>query len=157
MVSTFHAPKYPVQTLEKALDIIGLLAKNNSNKGLGISEMSRQLGIGKSTVHRILDTLMAYDYVEKCPESTSYRLAWSLFEIGNIVPLQHSLLIYASAQLTLSRSSNHLSADDWAAKDLAITVATSALVISLFGLKLPSPYPPIIPSLCNVSTLSLLQ
>lgn len=91
MSNTTHIPKYPVQTLEKALDIINLLSKSGSKQPLGISEISRSLGLGKSTVHRILDTLVAYKYIEKCPRSHGYRLGWGLFEIGNMVPLKHDL------------------------------------------------------------------
>lgn len=91
MSNTTHIPKYPVQTLEKALDIINLLSKSGSKQPLGISEISRNLGLGKSTVHRILDTLVAYKYIEKCPRSHGYRLGWGLFEIGNMVPLKHDL------------------------------------------------------------------
>ncbi len=89
MSNTTHIPKYPVQTLEKSLDIIDLLSKNGARHPLGISDISRSLGLGKSTVHRILDTLVAAKYIEKCPRG--YRLGWRLFEIGNKVPLQHDL------------------------------------------------------------------
>jgi len=84
-----HKPKYPVQTLEKALEIIEVMHKEGV--GLGISELDSILGIGKSTIHRILDTLMAYNYVEKCSESTKYRLSWKFFEIGNNIPQQRNL------------------------------------------------------------------
>ncbi|WP_338833121.1 HTH-type transcriptional regulator XynR [Moorella humiferrea] len=80
--------KYPVQTVERALEIIKILAQNGP-EGLGISEISRQLGLGKSTVHRLLNTLMAYHYVEQDVRNAKYRLGWALFEIGNIVPRQH--------------------------------------------------------------------
>jgi len=84
-------PKYPVQTLEKALDIIEVLSRESGN-GLGISELSRSLGdMGKSTIHRILDTLTAYGYVERAPIKANYRLSWRLFEIGNVVQRQRSL------------------------------------------------------------------
>jgi len=86
-----HIPKYPVQTLEKALDIIDLLSKTGARNSLGISDISRKLGLGKSTVHRILDTLVAAKYIERCPRTHGYRLGWRLFEIGNKVPLQHDL------------------------------------------------------------------
>lgn len=89
--TTSHNAKYPVQTLEKALDIIELLFKENSNKGFGISELSRKLGIGKSTVHRFLDTLVAYGYIEKSIENNRYCLGWKLFEIGNTIPIQRNL------------------------------------------------------------------
>lgn len=84
-------PKYPVQTLEKSIEVIEVLATDGFNGGLGISELSNKLGIGKSTIHRILDTLLAYNFVEKCPESSKYRLGWKLFEVGNLVPQQRNL------------------------------------------------------------------
>ncbi|CEP67490.1 Transcription regulator IclR, C-terminal [Moorella glycerini] len=82
--------KYPVQTVERALEIIKLLAQSGP-EGLGISELSRQLGLGKSTVHRLLNTLVAYRYVEQDAKTTKYRLGWALFEIGNVVPRQHKV------------------------------------------------------------------
>ena len=50
-------PKYPVQTVMKAIEIINLLAKEGGSQGLGISEFSKELEMGKSTVHRLLVTL----------------------------------------------------------------------------------------------------
>lgn len=91
MSKTTHIPKYPVQTLEKALEIVELLSKNSSRHPMGITEISRSLDMGKSTVHRILDTLLAYKYIEKCPRTHGYRLGWRMFEIGNMVPIQHDL------------------------------------------------------------------
>lgn len=84
-------PKYPVQTLEKALDIIEILYKAGNNEGLGITELSQKLGIGKSTIHRSLDTLVSYGYVERISDSSKYCLGWRIFEIGNIVPRQRNL------------------------------------------------------------------
>lgn len=87
-----HTPKYPVQTLGKALDVITFLKNNPSAEGTSITEISKSLGMGKSGVHRILDTLLAYDYVEKAgSNSTSYRLGWGLFNAGNAVSKQHTL------------------------------------------------------------------
>lgn len=83
-------PKYPVQTLEKALEVIEIL-KNGPNEGLKIKEISDQLGMGKSTVHRILDTLAAHRYVEKTAEGSRYRLSWKLFEVGSVIPRQRNL------------------------------------------------------------------
>jgi len=87
-----HVPKYPVQTLSKALDILVFMRDNPSNEGLSLTEISSALGIGKSGVHRLLDTLMAYDFVEKINGvSPAYRLGWGLFNAGNAVPKQHTL------------------------------------------------------------------
>ncbi len=85
-----HQPKYPVQTLEKALDIIELLKSQSTDEGLGISDLSEMLNIGKSTIHRLLDTLVAYQYVEKTREG-KYRLNWRLYQIGNALPQQRNI------------------------------------------------------------------
>ena len=54
-----HVPKYPVQTLGKALDILNYIKDNPSSEGISLTEISSALQIGKSGVHRLLDTLMA--------------------------------------------------------------------------------------------------
>ncbi|MFZ7103304.1 MAG: IclR family transcriptional regulator [Peptococcaceae bacterium] len=86
-----YNPKYPVQTLEKALDIIEIFFKESDSRGLGISDLDKKLNMGKSTIHRILDTLAAYNYVEKCEGNTRYRLGWKLYEIGNVVPRHRNI------------------------------------------------------------------
>lgn len=87
-----HVPKYPVQTLGKALDILEYIKNNPSSEGISLTEISSALNIGKSGVHRLLDTLMAYDFVEKINGvSPAYRLGWGLFNAGNAVPKQHTL------------------------------------------------------------------
>lgn len=87
-----HVPKYPVQTLGKALDILNYIKDNPSSEGISLTEISSALNIGKSGVHRLLDTLMAYDFVEKINGvSPAYRLGWGLFNAGNAVPKQHTL------------------------------------------------------------------
>ena len=82
--------KYPIQTLKKALEVIEVLHKSGGT--MGISEIDERVGIGKSTVHRVLDTLMMHNYVEKAEDSAKYRLSWKLFEIGQSVPAQRNLL-----------------------------------------------------------------
>jgi DNA-binding IclR family transcriptional regulator len=48
---------------------------------LGVSELSRRLGMGKSTVHRILTTLQGDGFVERTPDER-YRLSIKMYEIG---------------------------------------------------------------------------
>ena len=84
-------PKYPVQTVMKAIEIINLLAKEGGGQGLGVSEFSKELEMGKSTVHRLLDTLQFYGYIEKDEESSRYRLGWELYKIGQRIPQQNQL------------------------------------------------------------------
>jgi len=82
--------KYPVQTLEKALQIINIM-KEGPYDGIRIRDISQKLNMGKSTVHRILNTLMAYGYVEQSDDNKKYRLGWKLFEVGSVIPRQRNL------------------------------------------------------------------
>lgn len=86
-----NQPKYPVHTLAKGLEIVEVLSKDTSNRGYGISELSKILGMGKSTVHRLLETLMMYRYVEKNEDTSRYRLGWGVYSIGQCVPRQNQL------------------------------------------------------------------
>jgi DNA-binding IclR family transcriptional regulator len=52
---------------------------------IGVSELARRLGLGKSTVHRLLSTLVAQGLVEKNPETGGYRLGLIMFELGEVV------------------------------------------------------------------------
>ncbi len=82
--------KYPVQTLEKALEVIGIM-KEGPFDGVRLKDLSEKLGIGKSTVHRILSTLVAYGYVEQSADNKKYRLGWKFFEVGSVIPRQRNL------------------------------------------------------------------
>lgn len=85
-----NKPKYPVLTLEKALGIIDLL-KDGPVTGLRLKDISERLNIGKSTAHRMLNTLLSLGYVERGSARGKYRLGWKLYEVGNVVPRQHNL------------------------------------------------------------------
>jgi IclR family transcriptional regulator, KDG regulon repressor len=49
---------------------------------LGVTDLSRRLGIGKSTVHRIVSTLTAERLLERGEHRGSYRLGLTLYELG---------------------------------------------------------------------------
>ena len=51
---------------------------------LGVSELARKLGIGKSTAHRALSTLLEAGYVSKTADGR-YRLGLKLHELGQLV------------------------------------------------------------------------
>ncbi len=72
-----------VQSVERTLDIIEALSANRT--GIGVTELSKALNLHKSTVHRLLTTLMVRKYVEQDSESGKYRLSVKLFELGNAV------------------------------------------------------------------------
>jgi DNA-binding IclR family transcriptional regulator len=72
-----------VQSVERTLDIVEALSGNKD--GIGVTELSKALNLHKSTVHRLLTTLMIRKYVEQDSETGKYRLSVKLFEIGNAV------------------------------------------------------------------------
>jgi DNA-binding IclR family transcriptional regulator len=72
-----------VQSVERTLDIVEALSSNKD--GIGVTELSKALNLHKSTVHRLLTTLMVRKYVEQDSETGKYRLSVKLFELGNAV------------------------------------------------------------------------
>ena len=83
--------RYPVQTVEKALEVFNLLSRDQYREGISISELSKELELGKSTVHRILETMVAKNYIDQTEETKKYQLSWKLFEVGNVIPRQRNL------------------------------------------------------------------
>lgn len=73
-----------VQSVERALEILKIMQANY--KDLGITELSKEVGLSKSTVHRLTTTLEAYGFVQQVASTGKYRLGWGLFEMGNEVP-----------------------------------------------------------------------
>ncbi len=57
----------------------------------GVSELSRELGISKSSVHRILATLTDEGMLEQDPESGRYRLGLAMYDLAAAVPTQRDL------------------------------------------------------------------
>jgi IclR family transcriptional regulator, KDG regulon repressor len=62
-----------------------LKAFSEERVDLGISELSRRLGVAKSTVHRLAATLAAEGLLEQDRETEKYRLGIALFRLGALV------------------------------------------------------------------------
>jgi DNA-binding IclR family transcriptional regulator len=68
--------------LDRALDILELLARSGSPQGLtGIAE---QAGVPKATVHRLLATLQARGYVTQDARTGGYGAGIRCFELGSL-------------------------------------------------------------------------
>ena len=58
---------------------------SGAGQELGVSELARQLGLGKSTTHRLLATLAHERLLEQDPKTGRYRLGLALYELGTTV------------------------------------------------------------------------
>ncbi|WP_394378677.1 IclR family transcriptional regulator [Saccharopolyspora spinosa] len=70
-------------TVATALRLLKLLAENP--EGIGISDIARRLGIGKSSAHLLVSTLVQQDFALRNDESL-YVLGITAFEVGSAVP-----------------------------------------------------------------------
>jgi IclR family acetate operon transcriptional repressor len=72
--------RYIVPILERALIILEALAK--APRGMGISELSRELGMPKNSVFRILTTLYSSGYLQRDHEGRIYSLSRKILALG---------------------------------------------------------------------------
>lgn len=70
-----------VKSVSRALDIIMILSLKKG--GLGVTEIANQIDINKSSVYRILSTLVQYGYVEQDEETGRYKLGYKFLEISS--------------------------------------------------------------------------
>jgi len=69
-----------IKSIIKAFDVLESLIEHEK---LGVSELSRITGLGKSTTHRILNTLKYLNYVEQDTETGNYFVSVKMFTLGN--------------------------------------------------------------------------
>lgn len=69
-----------VNSVDRALSILELIS--NHRDGLGITEIGEKLDLHKSTVHRLLQTLIYKGFVVQDNNSRNYMISFKLFEIG---------------------------------------------------------------------------
>ena len=77
------------QSIIKAFILLD--AFTNDKKEWGVRELAYKTGYNKSTVHRLLSTLVSLNVIHQ-NENEKYRLGSKLFELGNRVSLYQSLI-----------------------------------------------------------------
>lgn len=75
--------RYSLSSVSNAVRV--LCAFSAREPEMGVSELSRRLGLGKSTVHRLLSTLSEGDLIERNPRNGKYRLGLKVYELGTVV------------------------------------------------------------------------
>jgi len=82
--------KEKIKSIEKALDLLELLS--DKEKEMSITEISKELHMGISTVHRILTTLKCRDYIVQNRQTSKYMLGAKLFTLGYKVQNRKKLI-----------------------------------------------------------------
>lgn len=72
--------KNPIQVADRLFQTVELLAENGS---MGLMDISNNLGLNKSTVHRVLNSLIYMGYVRQNPESGRYELTFKIVDISS--------------------------------------------------------------------------
>jgi IclR family transcriptional regulator, KDG regulon repressor len=72
---------YRVQVIERAVDILQVLA--DDSRELGAGEVAERLSLHKSTIHRLLMVLDRHRLIRRNCETGKYALGLRLFELGS--------------------------------------------------------------------------
>jgi IclR family KDG regulon transcriptional repressor len=136
---------YEAPAVKKAFQIINLIAKRN--KCLTLSDLSRELGISKSTVQGLTRTLEGIGVVDLNAKTRRYTLGLALFELARTVyaridlrevarPIMEDLMRSTRQTVFLGiRSGDHASIVDIveSTQDLKITAHIGARLPLLIG------------------------
>ena len=79
-------PAYPIGSVENALRLLRLF---RDRPAIRVSEAAAELSVARSTAHRLLAMLQAYDVVTQDPKSRAYRPGALLTELG-LATLRHN-------------------------------------------------------------------
>lgn len=82
MVTKREKVNYTIQSVSHALDILESFTKTESE--LGVTELSKRLGLHKNNVFRLLATLEHRGYIEQNKTTENYRLGAKTLQIGSI-------------------------------------------------------------------------
>lgn len=103
-----------VQSIERALTLLNVLS--GAPEGIGISELAAETGLSKSTVHRLLATLVHMKYVTQDKKTERYMLGYQVLFLSRHLSADHGLITAARPHLeALSRDVNetiHLCVED---------------------------------------------
>jgi DNA-binding IclR family transcriptional regulator len=116
------ADRYRAPALDKGLDILELLSTQAG--GMTRGEIVKAMARGPSEIYRMLERLVARDYVSRSPEGDRYALSMKLFVLAHRHPPVRRLVARAQPLMDAfaheARQSCHLVAAD---RDGALVVA----------------------------------
>lgn len=69
-----------VQSIERAFQLLDVIS--NHPEGIQVTRLSEQVGLSKSTVHRLLMTLVNLNYIYQDPESEKYKMGYRIISLA---------------------------------------------------------------------------
>jgi DNA-binding IclR family transcriptional regulator len=78
-----------VQSVERALTVLEILAREGH---AGVSEIAEEMGIHKSTVSRLMGSLVSRDMVHQNSERGKYQLGFGILRLASSIPGRLSLV-----------------------------------------------------------------
>jgi len=111
-----------VRAIERALEIVEAISVSRSPSS--IADLARSVGLAPSTIHRILQTLVAHGYVVQYPATRRYGVGRAVAEIGRSMLLRHEVAEHAQPHLEALVSATGETAH------LAVLYGTAAIYLS---------------------------
>ena len=71
-----------IQSLDRAMKILSRIADHGS---MGVTVLAQELGVNKSTISRLLNTLRAHDMVQIDPRTSKYRLGFRILYLSESI------------------------------------------------------------------------
>ncbi|WP_019241905.1 MULTISPECIES: IclR family transcriptional regulator [Bacillus] len=72
-----------VKSVDRALTIITLVSQ--SKEGLGVTELASHLELNKSSIFRLLSTLVSHGFIEQDVETKKYKLGYKYLELSSML------------------------------------------------------------------------
>lgn len=85
-MAVFSYSKKPgnlVQTIERVSSILDVLGK--FPRGISVGELSEKVGLPKGSTHRLLSSLVYFDFVSQNKSTKKYHLGFKLVQLGNLL------------------------------------------------------------------------
>ena len=76
---TGRAPMYPIESVENALKLLLLFKQRDA---ITVVDAANELGVARSTAHRLLATLHAYGFVRQAQNRSPYTIGLATIDIG---------------------------------------------------------------------------
>ena len=86
-----------VQSVERIVQLIEQLASHPA--GASLQRLAQETGLAKSTVHRLLASLVSLGYAAQEPETGRYRLTLKMFELSSGIVNSMEIMDVAKAHL----------------------------------------------------------